>query len=141
MTKNQSSVGFNIGQEAHRLANMPAEDAQRLEKAVLLILSFHVGRKKAIKGTRMLFELNAQGFDLKETRYFREVINNLRKQGWPIGSTGGIKGGYWMCESWAELEPFLKVQFHDFAMDLLEQEKAMRNGAARYWGNQMSFVQ
>jgi len=136
----QHTTALNIGQEAYRLASMPADDVQRLEKAVLLILSFHTGRKKAISGQRMLFELNNQGITITDTRYFREVINGLRKQGWPIGSTGGKKGGYWLCENWAEFEAFVKVQIHDFAMDLLAQEKAMRNEAARMWGPQMSFV-
>jgi len=131
---------LNVGSEAHRLASLIDEDANALEKAVLLILAYHVGRENAISGKLMLFELNGAGFDLSETRYFREVINNLRKQGMPIGSTGGKKGGYWLCKDWSEMEPMLRVQFHDFAMDLLEQEKAMRNGAARMWGPQMSLI-
>ncbi len=135
------TIPLNIGSEAHRLASMMDEESQRLEKSVLLILSFHVGRKNSISGARLLFELQCQGFKINETRYFREAINNLRKQGFPIGSTGGTKGGYWMCSGWEELQPMLQVQFHDFAMDLLEQEKAMRKGAARMWGPQISIVQ
>ena len=131
---------LNVGSEAYRLANLIEEDARKLEKAVLLILAYHVGSENKISGKKMLFELNGAGFDLSETRYFREVINNLRKQGMPIGSTGGKKGGYWLCKDWSEMEPMLRVQFHDFAMDLLEQEKAMRNGAARMWGSQMSLI-
>lgn len=131
---------LNIGAEAHRLANLLDGDLQRLERAVLIILAYHVGRENAISGQRMLFELSGQGINLSETRYFREVINNLRKQGMPIGSTGGTKGGYWLCKDWSELGPMLQVQFHDFAMDLLEQEKAMKNGAARMWGPQMSLI-
>ncbi len=140
MSNYTKTVQLNIGNEAHRLAGMMKEDSQRLERAVLVILAYHVGRDAAISGQCMLFELQGQGFDLSETRYFREVINSLRKQGMPIGSTGGIKGGYWLCKDWSELGPMLQVQFHDFAMDLLEQEKAMKDGAARMWGPQMSLI-
>lgn len=139
MIKNTNSH-LNIGSEAHRLAGMLTDESQALERAVLVILAYHVGREQAISGARMLFELQGQGFDINDTRYFREVINSLRKQGMPIGSTGGIKGGYWLCKDWSELGPMLQVQFHDFAMDLLEQEKAMKNGAARMWGPQMSLI-
>lgn len=137
----KKNVPLNVGQEVHRLANLMEEEAQRLEKAVLLILSFHVGRKNVISGSRLLFELQSKGFKINETRYFREAINNLRKQGFPIGSTGGKNGGYWLCSGWDELQPMLKVQFYDFAMDLLAQESAMRKGAARMWGPQMSLIQ
>ncbi len=136
-----SKIAMNIGQEAHRLASLMEDESQKLEKAVLLILSFHVGRSHAISGARLLFELQGRGFKINETRYFREAINNLRKQGFPIGSTGGKSGGYWLCSGWQELNPMLQVQFHDFAMDLLEQESAMRQGAARMWGPQMSLIQ
>ncbi len=132
---------LNVGQEAHRLANLMKDEAQRLEKSVMLILAFHVGRKNAISGSRLLFELQCQGFSIRETRYFRDAINDLRKQGFPIGSTGGKRGGYWLCEGWEELNKVLQVQFHDFAMDLLEQESAMRKGAARMWGPQISIIQ
>jgi hypothetical protein len=135
------SIGLNVGQEAHRLETLTEDVRQRLEKSVLLIISYHIGRKNVISGARLLFELQCQGFDIKDTRYFREIINKLRKEGYAIGSTGGIKGGYWLCANMEELEAFLKVQFHDFAMDLLEQESAMRKGAARMWGIQMSVVE
>jgi hypothetical protein len=134
------TISLNIGQEAHRLAMLTRDENHRLEKAVLHLLAEHVGRDNLIGGQAMLFELQAQGFKINETRYFREAINRLRKEQWPIGSTGGIKGGYWLCKSWSELEAVLGVQFHDFAMDLLEQEKAMRQGAAKMWGPQMSFI-
>jgi hypothetical protein len=135
------SIGLNVGQEAHRLETLTEDVRQRLEKSVLLIISYHIGRKNVISGARLLFELQCQGFDIKDTRYFREIINKLRKEGYAIGSTGGINGGYWLCANMEELEAFLKVQFHDFAMDLLEQESAMRRGAARMWGIQMSVVE
>ncbi|NMC30723.1 MAG: hypothetical protein GYA45_11705 [Pelolinea sp.] len=131
---------FNIGQELHRLASMPEKESQKLEQAVLQVLLFHIGRKSAISGARMLFELNGQGFDMKETRYFREVINKLRKKGYPIGSTGGVKGGYWICQNLAELEEFLNKQLHGPAVDMLEQETAIRKNGKRFYGSQMSFV-
>ena len=131
---------LNVGNEAHRLDSMIENDALKLERAMTLLLAHHIGRENAMSGNFILSELQAQGINISETRYFREVINKLRKEGWPIGSTGGIKGGYWLCKDWCELDSFLKVQIHDFAMDLLEQEKAMRNGAARMWGSQMSLI-
>ena len=134
-------IAMNVGQEEHRLESLSEDIKQRLEKSVLLIISYHIGRKNVISGARLLFELQCEGFDIKDTRYFREIINKLRKEGYAIGSTGGIRGGYWLCENMQELDAFLKVQFHDFAMDLLEQESAMRKGAARMWGIQMSVVE
>jgi hypothetical protein len=135
------TIAMNVGQETHRIDSLSEDVKQRLEKSVLLIISYHIGRKNVISGARLLFELQCQGFDIKDTRYFREIINKLRKEGYAIGSTGGIKGGYWLCANMEELEAFLKVQFHDFAMDLLEQESAMRKGASRMWGIQMSVVE
>jgi hypothetical protein len=83
----------------------------------------------------LIYALKQSGFDYpKDDRPVRLAINQLRKDGHPICSTGGIGGGYYTAASWDELEEYLGAEVHSRALDLLEQEKAMRDGGQRLWG-------
>lgn len=106
-----------------------------LEKTILQTLSFHIGRKQAISRGSLLRNVHSMGFKVSD-RELRACINGLRKAGNPICSTGGLFGGYYMAEGWSELDDYINQELHPRAMDLLEQEKALRNAAQRRWGPQ-----
>ena len=72
------------------LANLPSG----LDRALLSILRFHIGRESA----------------------------------------GGRGGGYYIARNWQELEDFIGQELRPRAMDLLEQEKALKVGAKREFG-------
>ena len=104
-----------------------------LDRAILRILSFHQGRKQAISRGRFVGDLARVGFGVNE-RAMRACINELRKDGHLICSTGGEGGGYYLPEDWNELAEFIERELHPRAMDLLEQEKALRAEAEKRWG-------
>lgn len=64
----------------------------------------------------------------------RAQINLLRKQGVLIYSAGGHGGGYYIARDWGELEDYIRQELRPRAIDLLEQEKALKTGARREWG-------
>jgi hypothetical protein len=104
-----------------------------LDRAVLRVLTARVGREAAISRPNLLAALKSLGFDVHE-RQARAMINLLRKQGHPICSTGGSDSGYWWAANWAELNEYLEREVHSRAMDLLEQEQALKKAGERAWG-------
>lgn len=120
---------FNIGYSAAALQQTIKDDL--LCGLVLAILEHHQGRENAISRSALLLEL-ATGGNPTHDRVCRAAINALRKSGTPICSTGGIAGGYFLAASQKELEDYIDCELHSRAMDLLEQEKAMRQGAAAW---------
>lgn len=103
------------------------------DRCILRVLSFHVGRSRAVVKGELLQRVRDHGFDLGE-REIRAAINQLRKDGHLICSVGGTGGGYYMAGTALELEEFLERELHSRAMDLLEQEKALRGAARKVWG-------
>lgn len=93
----------------------------------------HKGKDKAISRNDLLDRLKGLGFDTNE-RTMRNEINLLRKQGALICSCGGHGGGYYLARDWSELEDYIEQELRPRAMDLLEQEKALKTGARREWG-------
>ncbi len=120
------NMGVNVGKMVDEL---PAG----LDRAVLRVLSYHVGREKAISRGDLVVAIAQHGFFMHE-RAVRAAINLLRKQGQPICITGGEDGGYWLAKDWEELNEFLEREFHSRAMDLLEQEGALKKRAEEVWG-------
>src|SRR5512139_3062396 len=108
-----------------------------LERAVLRVLGFHQGRDQAIGRRDLLAAVAQHGFVVHE-RALRAQINELRKEGHPICSTGGEDGGYWMAANWDELNEFADRELHSRAMDLLEVERALREAGERRWGQYSS---
>lgn len=104
-----------------------------LDRAVLRVLSQRRGREMAISRDDLLAALRSLGFKVHE-RQARATINELRKSGQMICSTGGEGGGYWLASSWEELEEYLSREVHPRAMDLLEQEAALRRSGELAWG-------
>jgi hypothetical protein len=124
------SKGWNDGTDIDALVKgLPAG----AERALLRVLSFHKGREQAISRGELVEALRSHGFKLHE-RAIRALINQLRKDGQPICSTGGEDGGYWLAANWDELNDYLDREVHSRAMDLLEQEKALRSTGEKLWG-------
>lgn len=114
---------------AELIDNLPAG----LDRAILRRLSFHIGEDKACSREDMLAGLHNQGFNVVD-RAVRAQINLLRKQGYPICSAGGAGGGYYLASGWQELNEYLTREVHSRAMDLLEQERALKEAGERMWG-------
>ena len=125
-TKSEYNAGVNI---ARMVEEMPAG----LDRAILRVLSFHVGRSLAISRGDLVVAVAQHGFFVHE-RQARAAINLLRKAGQAICSTGGEDGGYWLAAGWDELLEYLEREIHSRAMDLLEQEGALRRAAEMRWG-------
>lgn len=124
------SKGWNDGTDIDSLVrSLPAG----AERALLRVLGFHRGRSQAISRGELVDALRNHGFKMHE-RAVRALINKLRKDGQPICSTGGEDGGYWLAANWDELNDYLDREVHPRAMDLLEQEKALRTTGERLWG-------
>jgi hypothetical protein len=123
-------MSFNMGVD---MAKMVDELPAGLDRAVLRVLSFHVGRDQAISRGDLVVAIAQHGYFMHE-RAVRAAINLLRKQGQPICSTGGEDGGYWLAKDWDELDEFIVREFHSRAMDLLEQEGALRKKGEELWG-------
>lgn len=104
-----------------------------LDRAMLRVLSFHRGRNSAIGRPQLVSELARMGFQVHE-RQARACINQLRKSGSPICSTGGTDGGYYLASDWNELNDYIKREIEARAFDLLEQAKALRAQAEQTWG-------
>ncbi len=104
-----------------------------LERALLRVLSFHVGRQNVIGRPGLLAQLNRSGFDVDD-RQLRLQINLLRKRGILICSAGGRNGGYWIAANHDEINRFLNHEVRARIADLSEQDKAMSTSAREAFG-------
>ena len=111
------------------LANLPSG----LDRALLSIFRYHQGRDNAVPRSDLLEHLKSMGWQTSD-RVMRAQINLLRKDGHLICSAGGRGGGYYVARNWSELEDFIGQELKPRALDLLEQEKALRLGGRREWG-------
>ena len=104
-----------------------------LERAVLRVLQYHAGRGNAIGRGRLLADV--QSYLSKATdRGVRVVINQLRKDGFPICSTGGVDGGYWIAACPEELDEYLDRELKARVKDLQEQVNALWRTRKALWG-------
>jgi hypothetical protein len=51
-----------------------------------------------------------------------------------ILSAPGEDGGYWLAESWEQVNEFREREIRSRAMDLLETDTAMETAARELWG-------
>jgi hypothetical protein len=120
------------------IAQMPAG----LERAILRVLSFHIGKDQAIDKPDLLKELRRLGFGKKardlnaqtsyETfeRQARLCIVELRKHGHLICSSSG-DSGYYIASTVEEYEEFAQVEYRSKIVDMSETLRAMDEGAKR----------
>jgi len=113
------------------LKSMPAG----LDKAVLRVLTVHVGRANAI-GRNVLTTQVAMYGSKTDERQVREQIKQLRRAGHLICSAAGEDGGYYMASSKQEFEEFDHSEFEAKIKDMAETRSAMRKAAERQFGTQ-----
>lgn len=104
-----------------------------VKQCTLRVIEGCIGRDAAIARPDLL-NIVKVSYPTASDRQVRAAINELRKEGAAICSAGGEDGGYWLARDWAELNEYLERELHSRAMDLLEQERALRASAERIWG-------
>jgi hypothetical protein len=111
------------------IASMP----MGLDRVLLRVFGFHIGRENAIGRGELVEVLKANGMNVNE-RLARRAIHDLRRDGHLICSAPGEDGGYYKARSHQEVDEFINRELHPKAMDLLETEKAVRESAKRQFG-------
>jgi hypothetical protein len=106
---------------------------QLLMDAVIAAINPHRGREHAISRHDLLIYLAESGQPTDE-RVVRRAIHELREAGNLIGSSGGVKGGYWIMESWPEVDDWCEREVRARALDLMDQARIIRKAAARKIG-------
>lgn len=124
---------FNAGVSLDHLID---ELPPGLDRTVLRILQSRIGRDNAIsRGELLALVRRMPGCGKVADRQLRACVNQMRKEGHLICSTGGESGGYWQPASWDELLEYIEREVHSRAMDLLEQEQALKKEGERRWGH------
>jgi len=116
------------------LANMPVG----LDRAILRVLSYHVGKTAAIGRMDLVRQVGQLGCATTE-RQLREAIKQLRrgKDGQPsylICSAAGEDGGYYLASSRQEYEEFRKIEYAGKISDMAETMSAMDQAAQKAFG-------
>jgi len=107
------------------------DDAERniLKQRVIDELQHHKGPDNCIKMWEIFTAITGQHIipikKTDQTRIIRTLIEQLRKEGHPIGNKPGTYGGYFLATCDEELEGTIK-NFHNRAMSSLEQEAALK---------------
>lgn len=70
-------------------------------------------------------EIIIPGRKIDQSRILRSLVDQLRREGCPIGIQGGKNGGYFWADDPADLEPTIRW-FHARALASLRQERALR---------------
>jgi hypothetical protein len=104
-----------------------------LEKAVLFILSYHIGSARAIGREALVLALVKMGHGTGE-RAVRECIKQLRRKGNLICSMPGVDGGYYMADTWASFDEFDRMEFSAKIADMNETRQAMLKAARAQFG-------
>lgn len=120
---------YNVGVD---VALMLAQLDPGVKRAVLRVLSYHVGRQNAVSRTELVAETNR--LVPCHDRQVRLVVNELRKEGALICSTGGIDGGYWLAQDMEELRAYLDAEVWSRVGDLTQQAQAMVQAGMAQWG-------
>ena len=104
-----------------------------LEREILSRLRYQVGKDSAVPRETLLAMVKVSGFPITD-RVLRDQINALKKDEYPICSTGGTGGGYYFAANWAELEEYIEHELISRIADLSEQRKALQIGGKKLWG-------
>ena len=106
------------------IAGLPAG----LDRTLLRLLSYHVGRANAASRADLLTQL--QRFALDEPA-LRARVQQLRRQGFLIGSARGERGGYYLVATPAEFRELLQREYLGPIQELSEVVARLRQSAAR----------
>lgn len=100
-------------------------DRRRLAEAIRQVLERHEGVERAITMTALFAiatgDTVVPGRRYDQTRIVRSLIEQLRREGLPIGI---CRHGYFLARSEQELAPTIRA-FHSRAMSGLRQERAL----------------
>jgi hypothetical protein len=111
------------------IRNMP----MGLDRAVLQVLSYRMGRARAIGRAELVDAVRLIGYDSPE-RMVRHCIRELRREGRLICSAPGEDGGYYLAETLAEFEEFAEAEFRAKIADMSETLAAMKAAARAAFG-------
>lgn len=115
-----------------------------LERAIVQVLKWHVGRQNAIKKQRpaksvlnttdgIMEKLALAGGFRPHERQFRDAIRNLRRAGWLIASTSA--DGYFLVSDLLEYNEFRDSELSARIADLSETRAAMDAAARQRFGD------
>jgi hypothetical protein len=108
-----------------------------LEAELLAFLRLRVGVENAITGTYIDEKFKWRYPETRwDDRIRRYLITQLRLQGHPILSKGGI--GYWWPSTRAEANEAIRTEFTGKIDALLKVRKALRRSVFEYFGAQES---
>ena len=97
--------------------------------AVKICIRQHVGHDNAISQYEVYRSVTGlpivPGRKYDHTRIIRSIVEQLRREGCPIGNRSGAKGGYFWASHLPDLDPTIK-SFHSRAMSSLKQEAALK---------------
>jgi hypothetical protein len=107
-------------------------------RAVLRVLSNHIGKENTIRRLDLAEDLHRMGFGsdlvpLTFDRHMRAAIAELRKDGHLICSSSG-DGGYYLARDRMEYDDFAQVEYRSKITDMAETLHAMDQAAARRFG-------
>lgn len=111
------------------IANMPPG----LERAILRVLSYHIGKDRAIGRMEMVRQVGQLGCSTTE-RQLHEQIKQLRRDGYLICSAAGEDGGYYLAANHQEYNEFRQIEFAGKIADMAETMTAMDKAALRDFG-------
>ena len=97
-----------------------------LDRAIVQVLKYHIGKEKAIKKAEFLKAIKTLGFTPHE-RQLRDMIADMRLKGWMIGSLSAE--GYYFCSTRAEYDEFraeLQARKNAIAATLTALDSAAR---------------
>lgn len=104
-----------------------------LDRCLLRILGYHLGREQAIGREALVTEAAHMGFAMHE-RQIREGIKSLRRKGYLICSAAGEDGGYYLAASRQEYEEFRLAEYAGKIADMVETMQAMDSAAREQFG-------
>ncbi len=107
-----------------------------LDRAIVRVLSFHVGRARAIGRMDLVEQVGVMGCPATE-RQVRDQIKQLRRDGYLICSVAGEDGGYFMAETLIEYKDFARIEFEGKISDMSETLQAMNQTARKLFGDSM----
>lgn len=113
------------------LADMPAG----ADRAVLRVLSYHIGAKSAIRKETLMSECAKVGVRFGDERQARATIVRLRKAGVPICSSSG-DSGYFLAGTLPEYYEFRNREYVSKIADMRETVAAMDDRAKALFVNE-----
>lgn len=106
-----------------------SDDREELKAKARMILKDHQGPDDCINMFELYHAITGlpviPGRKINQTRIIRSLVEQLRREGCPIGLKSGHEGGYFWARNAKELGPTI-AWFHDRAMSSLKQEANLK---------------